>query len=87
MSQVIFDYTAENLDELTLVTGQFVRVNKEPVDGWGEGECDGKSGLFPDNFVQPATYAELTTFHFLSSIDLFHHACAPTPLTSVARPR
>ena len=53
-TQVAFDYEAVNEDELTLKTGQFVRVFKQEVEGWWEGELDGKSGLFPENFVVAA---------------------------------
>ncbi|KAM7138751.1 SH3 domain-containing protein 21 isoform 2-T2 [Macrochelys suwanniensis] len=51
--KAMFDYEPELQDELPLKRGDVVLVLcKETEDeGWWEGECDGKRGLFPDNFV------------------------------------
>ncbi|XP_030395226.1 SH3 domain-containing protein 21 [Gopherus evgoodei] len=51
--KAMFDYEPELQDELQLKRGDVVLVLcKETEDeGWWEGECDGKRGLFPDNFV------------------------------------
>ncbi|XP_032622702.1 SH3 domain-containing protein 21 [Chelonoidis abingdonii] len=51
--KAMFDYEPELQDELQLKRGNVVLVLcKETEDeGWWEGECDGKRGLFPDNFV------------------------------------
>ncbi|XP_074832156.1 SH3 domain-containing protein 21 [Carettochelys insculpta] len=51
--KAMFDYKPELQDELPLKRGDLVLVlRKETEDeGWWEGECDGKRGLFPDNFV------------------------------------
>ena len=51
---VRFSYTAEQPDELSLVEGQFVRVIEKNLedDGWWKGEVNGKTGVFPDNFVE-----------------------------------
>ncbi|XP_039367594.1 SH3 domain-containing protein 21 isoform X2 [Mauremys reevesii] len=51
--KAVFDYEPELQDELQLKRGDVVLVlRKETEDeGWWEGECDGKRGLFPDNFV------------------------------------
>ncbi|XP_075764992.1 SH3 domain-containing protein 21 isoform X2 [Pelodiscus sinensis] len=51
--KALFDYEPELPDELPLKRGDVVRVlRKEAEDeGWWEGECDGKRGFFPDNFV------------------------------------
>ncbi|KAH1175250.1 hypothetical protein KIL84_021664 [Mauremys mutica] len=51
--KAMFDYQPELQDELQLQRGDVVLVlRKETEDeGWWEGECDGKRGLFPDNFV------------------------------------
>ncbi|XP_026512988.1 SH3 domain-containing protein 21 [Terrapene carolina triunguis] len=51
--KAMFDYEPELQDELQLKRGDVVLVLcKETEDeGWWEGECGGKRGLFPDNFV------------------------------------
>jgi len=58
--KVIFDYNAENDDELTLTKGQVVNViNMDlPDAGWWLGTISGPDGsvtkgVFPDNFVAP----------------------------------
>ncbi|KAK7108259.1 hypothetical protein V1264_016025 [Littorina saxatilis] len=64
--KVMFDYKAENEDELDLSVGQTIDFIKEVEEGWWEGMAGGKSGVFPSNFVemiedtegeQPATNA------------------------------
>merc|ERR1719319_449847 len=52
--QVLFPYTAQNEDELTLEEGQIVLVISKDVEdkGWWKGEVDGRTGVFPDNFVK-----------------------------------
>ncbi|XP_032235315.1 SH3 domain-containing kinase-binding protein 1 [Nematostella vectensis] len=49
---VLFDYEAENADELSLVTGIEINVIREVEDGWWEGTVDGRKGVFPSNFVK-----------------------------------
>ncbi|KAJ8405068.1 hypothetical protein AAFF_G00329890 [Aldrovandia affinis] len=51
--QVMFDYTALADDELALKKGDIVTIiAKDSEDeGWWEGELNGKTGFFPDNFV------------------------------------
>jgi hypothetical protein len=58
--KVEFDYNAENEDELNLKKGQFVIVTKRDDQGWWEGGLVGsdKKGMFPDNFVVPASDSE-----------------------------
>lgn len=47
-----FDYDPVNPDELELKVGALVKVLKKEDGGWWEGECNGKTGWFPDNFVE-----------------------------------
>ena len=51
---VLCPYTAQNEDELTLEEGQTVLIiSRENEDkGWWKGEVDGRTGVFPDNFVK-----------------------------------
>lgn len=60
--KVVYDYSPENDDELTLKKGDSVIVtNKDICDGWWEGRSNGKSGVFPNNFVELLSAAETVT--------------------------
>ncbi|XP_036002983.1 CD2-associated protein isoform X8 [Fundulus heteroclitus] len=50
--KVLFDYKPENEDELELKVGDVVEIIEEVEEGWWNGSFNGKSGLFPSNFVQ-----------------------------------
>ena len=50
---VLYEYTAQDTDELTLKKGDIVTDIKVREGGWWEGTSkDGRRGLFPDNFVK-----------------------------------
>lgn len=51
---MIYSYHAQNSDELSLEEGQILKVTDQKLDdpGWWRGELNGKSGVFPDNFVE-----------------------------------
>ncbi|XP_027631550.1 SH3 domain-containing protein 21 isoform X2 [Tupaia chinensis] len=53
--RVLFDYQPEAPDELALRKGDLVKVLRKTTEdkGWWEGECQGRRGVFPDNFVLP----------------------------------
>ncbi|XP_016857833.1 SH3 domain-containing protein 21 isoform X4 [Homo sapiens] len=53
--RVLFDYQPEAPDELALRRGDVVKVLSKTTEdkGWWEGECQGRRGVFPDNFVLP----------------------------------
>ena len=49
----LYTYTAQYEDELSFEAGDTVMVvNKDEADWW-KGECNGKSGVFPSNYVEP----------------------------------
>ncbi|XP_066490567.1 intersectin-2 isoform X1 [Tiliqua scincoides] len=51
----MYDYMANNEDELSFSKGQLINVlNKDDVDWW-QGEINGTSGLFPSNYVKMTT--------------------------------
>ena len=52
---VIYDYSANNPDELNLREDQIVYVVKKNDDGWFEGVLDGVTGLFPGNYAESIT--------------------------------
>eukprot|EP00729_Bicosta_minor_P021336 gene21336-9384_t len=47
-----FDYDAVNDGELSLKTGDVLEVTEMEEEGWWTGTFDGKSGVFPSNFVK-----------------------------------
>jgi hypothetical protein len=53
---VEYDYTAQNIDEISINKGDRIKNVVRKEEGWYEGELvgsNGKRGLFPDNFVKP----------------------------------
>ena len=49
---VEFDYQAAEEDELSLVKGDIITNVSKLDGGWWEGTLNGKTGMFPDNFVK-----------------------------------
>ncbi|XP_023134318.1 CD2-associated protein isoform X2 [Amphiprion ocellaris] len=50
--KVLFDYQPQNEDELGLKVGEIIDITEEVEEGWWSGQLNGKSGLFPSNFVK-----------------------------------
>uniref|UniRef100_A0A3Q0SM96 Osteoclast-stimulating factor 1 n=1 Tax=Amphilophus citrinellus TaxID=61819 RepID=A0A3Q0SM96_AMPCI len=50
--KVLYEYQPQNEDELELKVGDIVDINEEVEEGWWNGTSNGKSGLFPSNFVK-----------------------------------
>ena len=51
---VIYDFIAENANELTIRKGDILLVTSEVDPGWWLGDdCNGNNGLFPSNYTQP----------------------------------
>ncbi|KAE8605248.1 hypothetical protein XENTR_v10015042 [Xenopus tropicalis] len=54
----MYDYIANNEDELHFGKGQLINVlNKDDVDWW-QGEINGVTGLFPSNYVKMTTESD-----------------------------
>jgi len=51
-ARVTFDYDAEETDELNLREGDVIQILDQEDEGWWEGLCNGKRGMFPSNFVK-----------------------------------
>jgi len=49
--RALYDFTAEDNTELPLRKGDVVNIIKKG-DDWWEGECNGRRGLFPANYVE-----------------------------------
>lgn len=47
-----YEYVAVEEDELTIRPGDVITDVIKISDGWMEGNLDGKTGAFPDNFVK-----------------------------------
>lgn len=53
--EALYDYVKDKEDELTFNAGDIIYVLKKNDDGWYEGVLNGTTGLFPGNYVEPAS--------------------------------
>ena len=51
----MYDYTAQNDDELPFGKGQLINVLSREDPDWWKGELNGSVGLFPSNYVKLTT--------------------------------
>ena len=54
-----YDCSAEADDELSFQIGDKIKITRQDDSEWWEGECRGKTGVFPKNYVRMATPQEL----------------------------
>ncbi|XP_052625224.1 SH3 domain-containing protein 2 isoform X2 [Lactuca sativa] len=52
LGEAMFSYDAESDVELNLSSGDYVVIRKVSNNGWAEGECKGKAGWFPVEYVE-----------------------------------
>ncbi|KVH95980.1 hypothetical protein Ccrd_001936 [Cynara cardunculus var. scolymus] len=52
LGEAMFSYHAESDVELNLSTGDYVVIRKVSNNGWAEGECKGKAGWFPVEYIE-----------------------------------
>ncbi|XP_063421676.1 nostrin-like isoform X2 [Mytilus trossulus] len=50
--RALYGYEATQHDELTLTEGDIINLYDKQQDGWWQGECGGKIGIFPATYVQ-----------------------------------
>jgi hypothetical protein len=51
--KALFNYSAQDSDELSINTDEIIFIIKqEDPHGWWTGMCNGKTGLFPSNYVE-----------------------------------
>eukprot|EP01114_Cavostelium_apophysatum_P005587 TRINITY_DN1677_c0_g1_i3.p1 TRINITY_DN1677_c0_g1~~TRINITY_DN1677_c0_g1_i3.p1 ORF type:complete len:536 (+),score=114.74 TRINITY_DN1677_c0_g1_i3:379-1986(+) len=50
--QALYDYDAEDTNEMTIKEGDIILVLNKGASGWWKGEVGGKIGHFPSNFVE-----------------------------------
>ncbi|XP_073709313.1 CD2-associated protein [Garra rufa] len=58
--KALFEYMPQNEDELELKVGDIIDITEEVEEGWWSGSMNGKSGLFPSNFVKEMDSTEDT---------------------------
>ncbi|XP_056264861.1 growth factor receptor-bound protein 2a [Pseudoliparis swirei] len=52
--KALFDFTAKEDGELSFKRGDIVQVLDQSGAGWWKGTCNGKTGMFPNNYVTPS---------------------------------
>uniref|UniRef100_A0A4W3I750 Proline-serine-threonine phosphatase interacting protein 1a n=1 Tax=Callorhinchus milii TaxID=7868 RepID=A0A4W3I750_CALMI len=52
--RVLYDYVAQNVDELEIMAGDIVHITDENEDGWWTAERNGQSGLVPSTYLEKA---------------------------------
>ncbi|KAI3714145.1 hypothetical protein L1987_72736 [Smallanthus sonchifolius] len=52
LGEVMFTYNAVSDVELNLSSGDYVVIRKVSNNGWAEGECKGKAGWFPFEYIE-----------------------------------
>ncbi|XP_002738185.2 unconventional myosin-Ie-like [Saccoglossus kowalevskii] len=50
--KALWDYDAQDTEELHLQVGDIVEILKEDPSGWWTGKLRGKEGLFPSNYIE-----------------------------------
>lgn len=50
--QALYDYQAQDAEELTIRAGDMIDLLRKEDSGWWVGELSGRKGLFPFNYVQ-----------------------------------
>lgn len=49
----VYDYTANEPDELTFNENAVIYVLQKNENGWWDGILNGERGVFPSNYVEP----------------------------------
>ncbi|XP_077988766.1 unconventional myosin-Ie-like isoform X2 [Glandiceps talaboti] len=50
--KALWDYEAQDADELNVSAGDIIEILKEDPTGWWQGRLKGREGLFPSNYVE-----------------------------------
>ncbi|XP_060641239.2 CD2-associated protein [Anolis sagrei] len=80
--KVMFEYIPQNEDELELKLGDIIDIHEEVEEGWWSGTLNGKSGLFPSNFVKELEVKDDGETHEVLDDSESVFAGPPSPLTS-----
>jgi len=49
----LFDYSGQYEDELSFVAGEEITIVAKDEEAWWRGEVNGRTGVFPSNYVEP----------------------------------
>ena len=49
----VYTYAGQYEDELSFEAGDVIMVLAKDEADWWKGECNGKTGVFPSNYVEP----------------------------------
>lgn len=71
--EVFHDYNAEQADELTLRTGDIIRICRRLRGGWSKGEINGRRGIFHEFFVKRELIVSIKLAHVKSTYIIFHY--------------
>lgn len=52
--EAVYDYPAQQPEDLALRVGDRVRVLDKPNPNWSKGVCNGRTGMFPLNYCKPS---------------------------------
>ncbi|XP_043536328.1 proline-serine-threonine phosphatase-interacting protein 1a isoform X1 [Chiloscyllium plagiosum] len=52
--RVLYDYTAQNSDELDITANDIIQITAENEDGWWTASRNGRSGLVPSTYLEKA---------------------------------
>uniref|UniRef100_UPI00398EBAEA proline-serine-threonine phosphatase-interacting protein 1a isoform X2 n=1 Tax=Pristiophorus japonicus TaxID=55135 RepID=UPI00398EBAEA len=52
--RVLYDYTAQNNDELDITANDIIQITDESEDGWWTASRNGRSGLVPSTYLEKA---------------------------------
>lgn len=55
--KAVYDYDAQDADELTLRVNDVVSIVRKDPSGWWQGKLKGREGLFPANYVEELSTA------------------------------
>lgn len=50
--QVLYEFAAEQSDQLSINPGDIINVTEKNTDGWWKGECSNRTGFFPGSYVE-----------------------------------
>ena len=64
--EVLYNYNAEQPDELTLRVGDVIKVYRQLRGGWSKGELNGRQGLFHEYFVKKDLIVSIKLAHIKS---------------------
>jgi len=67
IGKVTFSYEPQGPEELALIVGELVAITEKYDNGWCKGEKNGKIGMFPYNYVEPASASEISSYNSAST--------------------